>query len=136
MAYQINRSNHVTDEIEMHDGDKTMLVRVDISVDKILQQYNRSLRTITDARERINKLTDEGEIEAATVQLGTAIVAFFSLIFGEEQTAQILAFYDGNHVDMFADFLPYLTDVIMPKIQQAQQDIAARYKTGLRRFRK
>lgn len=136
MAYQIKRTNHITDEVEMHDGDRTLTIKVDLTVDRILQKYNRSLQTIISTREQIDKLTDAGEIEAATVQLGAAIVTLFSLIFGEEQTRQILDFYGGNHVDMFADFLPYLTDVIMPKIQQAQQDVANRYKTTLRRFHK
>lgn len=134
--YQITRTNHITDEIELHDGDKTMQVKVDISVEKILQQYNRSLQAILSSREQIKKLNDDTEIEAATVQLGLGIVTLFSLIFGQDQTQKILEFYDGDHAEMFADFLPYLTNEIMPRAQQAQQDIADRYKSSLHNMRR
>lgn len=134
--YQITRTNHITDEIELHDGDKTLQVKVDLTVDQILQQYNRDLQAILSSKDRIITLSDDREIEAATARLGAAIVAFFGLIFGQEQTEKILEFYGGNHNDMFADFLPYLVNEIMPKIQQAQEDIAARYKTTLQQLRK
>lgn len=134
--YQITRTNHITDEIELHDGNKTLQVKVDLTVDQILQQYNRDLQAILSSKDQIITLSDDGEIEAATARLGAAIVAFFGLIFGREQTEKILEFYGGNHNDMFADFLPYLVNEIMPKIQQAQEDIAARYKTTLQQLRK
>lgn len=134
--YQITRTNHITDEIELHDGDKTLQVKVDLTVDQILQQYNRDLQAILSSKDQIITLSDDREIEAATARLGAAIVAFFGLIFGQEQTEKILEFYGGNHNDMFADFLPYLVNEIMPKIQQAQEDIAARYKTTLQQLRK
>ena len=134
--YQITRTNHITDEIQLNDGDKTMQVKVDLTVDQILQQYNRDLQAILSSKDQIITLSDDREIEAATARLGAAIVAFFGLIFGQEQTEKILEFYGGNHNDMFADFLPYLVNEIMPKIQQAQEDIAARYKTTLQQLRK
>lgn len=134
--YQITRTNHITDEIELHDGDKTLQVKVDLTVDQILQQYNRDLQAILSSKDQIITLSDDREIEAATARLGAAIVAFFGLIFGQEQTEKILEFYGGNHNDMFADFLPYLVNEIMPKIQQAQEDIAARYKTTLQQLRR
>lgn len=134
--YQITRTNHITDEIELHDGDKTLQVKVDLTVDQILQQYNRDLQAILSSKDQIITLSDDREIEAVTARLGAAIVAFFGLIFGQEQTEKILEFYGGNHNDMFADFLPYLVNEIMPKIQQAQEDIAARYKTTLQQLRK
>lgn len=131
MAYQINKAQHVRDEIELHDGDEALMVVVDITVDAILSGYNSARTRIAAAQKSIDALQenkgDPEALEAATNELGSAVVALFVLLFGEEQVEKILEFYSGNHLEMLADFLPYIMYELNPKIRAAQQALAKRY---------
>lgn len=131
MAYQINRTQHVRDEIELHDGDKALTVVVDITVDAILSGYNSARARIAASQRSIDALRenmgDPQALDDATNELGSAVVALFVLLFGEEQVEKILEFYGGNHLEMLADFLPYIMDELNPKIRAAQQALAKRY---------
>lgn len=129
--YQINRMNHIVDEVKMTDNGRELIVKVDLNVERIMGRYNAARRAIAAAQQNVKDIqeTDRKEelLPQATAQLGSAIMALFELIFGEEQTQRIAEFYDGDHLGMLGDFIPYLTEVVMPKIQKAQEQLASKY---------
>ena len=129
--YQINRTNHIVDEVKMTDNGRELIVKVDLNVERIMGRYNAARRAIAAAQQNVKDIqeTDRKEelLPQATAQLGSAIMALFELIFGEEQTQRIAEFYDGDHLGMLGDFIPYLTEVVMPKIQKAQEQLASKY---------
>lgn len=129
--YQINRTNHIVDEVKMTDNGRELIVKVDLNVEKIMGRYNAARREIAAAQQNVTDIRNSDRaaelLPQATAQLGSAIVALFVLIFGEEQTESIAEFYQGDHLGMLGDFIPYLTEVVMPKIQQAQEQLASKY---------
>lgn len=127
--YQINRKAHVVDEIQLEDNGKTLTVKVDLQVERILREYNAAWTAIGKAQQKIQDIkTVEGGEEEALVALGESIMALFGLLFGEAQTKAILDFYGGAYLEMLADFVPYISEKIVPAIQKAQTDLAAKYK--------
>jgi Ser/Thr protein kinase RdoA (MazF antagonist) len=67
----------------------------------------------------------EEKVEA----LGVAILNVFSVIFGDDQTKQLIDFYDGAYTEMLADVAPFINDVIAPKVSEAQQRIMHQYQS-------
>lgn len=128
MAYQINRKAHVVDEIHLEDNGKELTVKVDLQVERILREYNAAWVAIGEAQQKIQdmKTVDGGE-EEALVALGESIMALFGLLFGEAQTKAVLDFYDGAYLEMLADFVPYISETIVPKVQAAQVALADKY---------
>lgn len=130
MSYKITRSNHILDSITVEDNGQELTISVDLVVDDILAGYNKALRAIQEAQEQAEGAKggeDPDAIEHANEALGKAVVALFGLIFGEEQTERIVDFYTGRYLEMLGDFIPYITQEIMPKVQQAKNTLAKRY---------
>ena len=128
MAYQINRKAHVVDEIHLEDNGKELTVKVDLQVERILRDYNAAWAKIGQAQQKIRELNGAEGMDEAEAALGQAIMALFGLLFGEEQVRAIMDFYGGAYLEMLADFVPYISETIVPKVRAAQAALAAKYK--------
>lgn len=119
--YKIKR-NHILEDLEIEDNDKKLNLTVDIDVDRILKQYMEAGSTVAKAQESVKNGT--GQEEA----LGEAILALFCLIFGEDQTKQLVDFYGERYLEMLSDVVPFINDVITPRIMEARKRIEDSYK--------
>lgn len=128
MAYQINRKAHVVDEIHLEDNGKELTVKVDLQVERILREYNAAWAKIGQAQVKIREVSGTEHMGEAEAALGEAIMALFALLFGEEQVQAIMDFYDGAYLEMLADFVPYISETIVPKVQAAQAALVSKYK--------
>lgn len=115
MAYQIKRKNRVVEKLELcnADGSVALAVDVDINVDDMGGKIAAAQDVLAMAKELVQK---EPKSEKAQEAFGTAVMALFAVIFGQENTISILKFYDGRYIGMLADVFPFIKDVIMPKI--------------------
>ena len=125
--YQIKR-NHLVEELQFEDNGKTLDISVDINIDSILQQYNKAQYQIAQASIDSKKAADENDLEKAQEAMGNAIFGLFDVVFGHDQTEKIIDFYDNKPLEMLADITPFITDVVAPRVQEAQQRIEDRYK--------
>lgn len=121
--YKIKR-RHIVEQLEIEDGEKKLVLDVDINVDDILNEYTRLNRNIGKLRQKAQgeELTDE-----ILEEYGKMIVAYFVLFFGEEQTEKLVKFYGGRYNEMLSDVTPFLKDAVIPKIIKAQEDITKKY---------
>jgi hypothetical protein len=129
--YQITR-NHVVEDLQLKDGDKELVLHVDLSVDRILQQYTKAMRTLMEAQKAIRESDMSDEKVAA---LGAAILGVFEVIFGRAQAEQMVDFYGEAYTEMLADVAPFINEVVAPKINEAQQRIVQKYQ-NVKRFHK
>ena len=128
MAYTINRKAHVIDEIRLEDNGRELVVKVDLQVERILKDYNKAWAEIGKAQKAIEESKKNPDsMDDAVTALGSSIMALFGLLFGADQTEKILDWYGGAYLEMLSDFVPYITDVIVPKIQAAQTSLMAKY---------
>ena len=69
-------------------------------------------------------------------QFGEAIVDLMVLLFGEANAVTIIDFYDQNYPEMLLEVMPFIQQVIQPKLEEAVKDMAKRarrqYKAGRR----
>lgn len=128
--YQVVR-NHVVEDLQLKDGDKELILHVDLSVDRILQQYAAASKALVDAQAAVRSGITEERVEA----LGKAILGVFEVVFGPEQAGKLVEFYDESYTEMLADVAPFINDVVAPKINEAQQRIVEKYK-NVKRFKK
>lgn len=125
--YKIKR-NHLVEDLQIEDNGKTLDLKVDINVDTILQQYNKAQYRIAQASQAAKEAADSKDMEKAEEAMGNAILGLFEVVFGQDQTQKIIEFYDNKALEMLGDIAPFITDVVAPKIQEAQQAIEDRYK--------
>lgn len=125
--YQITR-NHVVEDLKVTDAGtgEELVLHVDLSVDQILQRYMQATEAFTKARNNANKGLTEERVE----KLGEAILNLFVVIFGQEQAQKLVDFYGESYTEMLADVVPFINDVVAPKINEAQQRIMAQYQAA------
>lgn len=125
--YQIKR-NHIVEDLEIEDNGKVLTLNVDLAVDTVLQAYNKAQYKIAQASQDAKKAANDKDMEQAEAAMGNAIFGLFEVIFGEAQTEKIIDFYDNKPLEMLGDIAPFISDVVAPRIQEAQQRIQDRYK--------
>lgn len=125
--YQIKR-NHLVEELQIEDNGKTLTINVDINVDTILQQYNKAQYRIAQAAQAAQKAANDKDMENIEAAMGDAVLGLFEVVFGHDQTQKIIEFYDNKAFEMLTDISPFITEVVAPKIQEAQQRIKDSYK--------
>jgi hypothetical protein len=125
--YQITR-NHVVEDLKVTDAGtgEELVLHVDLSVDQILQRYLQAAEAFAKARNNANKGLTEERVE----KLGEAILNLFVVIFGQEQAQKLVDFYGESYTEMLADVVPFINDVVAPKINEAQQRIMAQYQAA------
>lgn len=136
MAYSIKKTENFRDEIDLTEGDARLTVNVDINTGRIMGKFQKLMQKLAEVQATLReyrKAAPESEeqnaaLAQATAGFGSTIVALFELIFGADQTQALLDFYQGDHAQLLADFLPYFSDVIVPEIAKRQDEIARKYK--------
>ena len=137
MAYKIVR-NHIVEQLEIEDNGKTITLDVNINVDDILKKYNQANYQIAQAQEQLRAAASTSDLDAAEEAMGKGVLGLFNVVFGEAQTAKILEIYENRAFEMLADIAPFISEVITPRILEAQQRIADRYKQvnkGIKRIK-
>lgn len=132
--YQIKR-NHIAEDLEIEDNGKTLILNVDINVDSMLRTYNQAQYRIAQASINAKKASDENDLAKAEEAMGEAVLGLFEIVFGEKQTQKIIEFYDNKPLEMLGDIAPFISEVIAPRFQEAQNKISERYRQVRKRGR-
>lgn len=116
--YQVTRKNRIKEQLQLchANGDVALTVDVDLNVDEISARVNKAYEVLGVAQ---NALKKDEKNEKLLEAYGKAVVAVFSVIFGEENAERILDFYEGNFTEMLLDIFPFINGEIMPKIREA-----------------
>lgn len=123
MAYIIERKKRIQDEVIFKDESKELTLNVDLDIDSATKRYWKQYETLCIAREKLAGDPDNAELQEA---FGKAVIALAAFIFGEEQAQQLLSFYQNREAELLMDVLPYLCDVVYPKLKEASEQRANR----------
>lgn len=115
MAYQIIRKSKITEELELCRADGTVAERltVDIDIDSIGARVYKAYENMAIAQLDLQK--DKSNVEA----FGRAVLNLFVVIFGEDGTNRIAAFYENKEGEMLLDLIPFINNVVMPQVSAA-----------------
>lgn len=109
----IKRSQRIKDQLKLVDGDRVLVVDVDVDVNSAAERYYRASADIARLQ-RENKPKNYEEF-------GKAVLTLFSVFFGEKATAEIVDFYGNNAGEMLEDIFPYINGVLGPKLAEASR---------------
>ncbi|MCI8361323.1 MAG: hypothetical protein HFE86_08325 [Clostridiales bacterium] len=153
MAYQIGRTTPIIEDLELIDQDGRVCetLHVEIDADRMAQEFNRRYNDIIRAELELKRLrasdlqragktdiaapeTQGSPIDAALRAYGNASAALCGLVFGEEGAQRLLTFYENRYTELLTEVLPFITQVVAPRIRQATADkqrrLAHQYKLG------
>lgn len=120
MAYQVRRQKLITEDIELLNKDGTKVERVihiEFNAEKLARKFNNARNNIIRAQLELKKgnaLADK-KLEA----FGTAVIEMFNVVFGEDNTNELTAYFEGNYIEMLEVMMPFITDVAAPAVQAA-----------------
>ena len=114
--YEIKRSARIKDELKLTDGDKVVIVSVDIDIDGTMNRYIQAQNHIARIKRKYSGTVEE------TVEMGKATIGLLEVFFGSEGTELILNHYEGHVLEMLEDVLPYIGSVLVPKLKAASRD--------------
>lgn len=119
--YTITRKNRIKEDMQLchANGDVALTVSVDLNIDEMGGRLNKALEAFANAQGILKKgNTGPDALEA----YGKAVCALFDVIFGEEDSRRIIAFYEDNYTEMLLDLFPFINDEIMPKVREASAE--------------
>jgi hypothetical protein len=119
--YQITRKNRIKEDLQLchANGDVALTLHVDLNVDEIANRVNKAYETLGNAQ---NVLQKQPNSPQAMQAYGEAVIAVFTVIFGEDGCRDLVEFYEGNYTEMLLDLFPFINGEIIPKIREASAD--------------
>ena len=128
MAYQIHKAKEETEELQLFaDGElkKTIIVRLDKDglAQKLSDKHIELIHAQKEARQMQNDMAagKTVEIEKAYEKVGQIIVDMFEAVFDKEDSDTIREFYGQNTIQMCSEVMPFITDVVLPKVRKLKQ---------------
>lgn len=143
MAYQAKREKKCIEDLELvnENGEVERTIHVELDagavVQKLSSKYIALLRAQQEAAGISEGIDTAEDVQGAYMKLGQAVTDIMAAVFGEEDAGYIVDFYSGNYVEMVKQVVPFISDVVIPKVrkiaQENKQDILNRYNRKTRR---
>ena len=141
MAYQIKRPEKITDTLELCDESGSIETRLDITVDidSIAAELRKRLVNVQNAERLMKKAASQEDYSAAYELFGQTVGDVFSVCFGAENAQRIAEHFGGDFIGMSVAVVPYVYDVILPKVneslQRRREQLRSIYRSKGRRLR-
>lgn len=136
MAYQAKRIKKVIEEFELVDenGQVTEKLHVELDAGSMLEKLRKKYVNLVRAQQSVRKIKldmgDEKVLEGYNV-LGVAVCDLIEAVFGKEDAHKIMRFYEDNYVELFKQVIPFITDIVLPKVNEVakknRQEILSQY---------
>lgn len=119
--YQITRSNRIKEDLQFchADGSEALTIHVDLNVDQIANRVYKARDEVRAAQLAVKKNPENAESMEA---FGKAVISLFAVIFGEDDTARLVSFYENSMGEMLLDVFPFINSEILPKIALASEN--------------
>ena len=125
--FELKRQGRIKEQLKV--GDDVLTIEIDTG--RIMSDYRKAQDKLALAQQKAQSGNQE-----ALAQFGEAIVDLMVLLFGEENAVTIIDFYDQNYPEMLLEVMPFIQQVIQPKLEEAVKDMAKRarkqYRAGRR----
>lgn len=141
MAYKIQKQQMTVEELELYDesGVKKHTISVRLDRDGLAEKISTRHLELVQAYKNMaefQKQMQSGEavaVDAAMEQAGQAVIAMLEAVFGEKDSDTIREFYGNNTLQMCQEILPFITEVVLPKVRKISQK---KRKAKIEHFRK
>ena len=121
MAYQITRAQNLIDSLQLvsPDGDIKAEISINLNLSQIARDFRPCYLRLVQAQQKYRQAQESENVENSSeliAEVGESVISLYNLIFGTEETRQIIDFFDGDYFEMIAQTIPFIHDVIAPAI--------------------
>lgn len=123
MAYQVKRSAKVEEELELisADGKTTELIKVQLNASAVAEKVSKHYAELLSIQAKLTGKNNQEDKMQLFEEMGNTVVVLFRTIFGEEDTERIIQFYENDYIDMCSTIMPFIKDVVIPKVRSEAQ---------------
>lgn len=131
MAYQLTKSRKYVENLELVDeeGKVIKVIHVEIGAGKIAENLSQKYVEMLKCKRNIDQMSikakeqiSDEETVLAYTQLGEIVVDMMKIVFGEENTKEILEFYENDYLDIVQQVVPFIVNVILPQVRAISQE--------------
>lgn len=128
MAYQAKRSKKYVEDFELVDAEGNIKHTLHISLDaddmtvKINRKYVALTRTLSETTEAKRKVETAEDLQGVFETLGNTMVDLLQAVFGEENAKILLDFYEDSYIEMSREVLPFISNVVIPRMIEIRKD--------------
>lgn len=128
MAYQAKRSKKYVEDFELVDAEGNIKHTLHISLDaddmtvKINRKYVALTRALSETTEAKRKVETAEDLQGVFETLGNAMVDLLQAVFGEENAKILLDFYEDSYIEMSREVLPFISNVVIPRMIKIRKD--------------
>ena len=143
MAYQAKRSQKVIEDFELvnENGQIETTIHVHIDAGSMVEKIRKKYVALVSAHGEMlkiqEKMTDKEVLHNIYEKVGRAEIDLIEAVFGEEDTKKILGFYGERYVEMAKEVMPFISEIILPKIEkiakQNKKELLSKYNRKQRR---
>lgn len=130
--YQLKRSEKIVEQIKVGED----VLEINLDAGAVYAQFAKCHNALIIAEEALKNVTAENMANAGEnlEKYGAAVVGLLQVVFGDKNTEKILQFYEGNYIEMFTEIYPFLTTVVVPKMNETSrrkaEQVKAMYRSG------
>lgn len=131
--YELKRATQIHEEVKL--GDEILTINLDI--DSIAKDFNQRYNNIIRAEQSVKEMQIKDNptlLGAAQEDYGKAVISLLEIVFGAENAAKIIEFYEDKYIEMSIEIFPFILDVIAPQInayfELQKEKLAAQYKNA------
>lgn len=128
MAYQAKRSKKYVEDFELVDAEGNIKHTLHISLDaddmtvNINRKYAALTRALSETTEAKRKAETAEDLQGVFETLGNAMVDLLQAVFGEEKAKILLDFYEDSYIEMSREVLPFISNVVIPRMIEIRKD--------------
>lgn len=128
MAYQAKKSKKYVEDFELVDAEGNIKHTLHISLDaddmavKINRKYVALTRALSETIEAKRKVETAENLQGVFETLGNAMVDLLQAVFGEENAKILLDFYEDSYIEMSREVLPFISNVVIPRMIEIRKD--------------
>ncbi len=115
--YRINREKTLKEQLDI-DG---VVFDVDLNVTKMANDLMKNYSFIGVLESEL-KTGDVKEVSNHYEKIGLAFKKLLNIIFTEEQTNKMLSMYEDDYISLMNDLVPFINDVIIPKVRKISEE--------------
>ena len=140
MAYQLKRTAKLRDELELCDegGNVTDTLHFTVDIDSISGELRKRYTDVLTAEKALKNAIDDKQYTEAYSRYGEAITGIFAICFGTENARRITEHYENNYIEMSVAVVPYICEVVLPKVNECisrkREEIKNLYRAKPMRF--
>lgn len=130
--YEIKRREHIAATVRVIGTDGEYVdFTTDISVDDIMREFTQVLKSVEVGQAVLADAKNAGDaevMEKTYEALGGLVTSLMRMTFGDENGAKLLMLYNNAYIELLEDVLPFIRDVVAPKVSARLDEQAEKYK--------